>query len=100
MSNTEKLYTLTERPSNELKTATLREKVAAMQHEIWGSWMKEIFASGVENPDGSWTIPASQVQQWREAMCGYAELSEEEKAKSRQLADEVYSLLNSDFNPS
>ncbi|MCL4296170.1 MAG: hypothetical protein KJ077_10600 [Anaerolineae bacterium] len=72
----------------------LREKLAALQHEIWSHWMRWQFSVGTFNEDGSWTMPAEKAQRWQRQMnTSYSELSETEKESDREQADKVLAVL-------
>lgn len=65
------------------------EALAALQHDIWASWMKWQFSCGMDNADGSWTMPAFKVERWKRQMnTPYAELSEREKDGDRDVIRE------------
>jgi hypothetical protein len=67
-----------------------RERLAAIQHEIWTHWMKYQFSVCIKNEDGSLTIPADKVERWERQMATpYSELSEQEKMSDRDQADKL-----------
>ncbi len=71
-----------------------REKIAAVQHEVWSHWMKYLFSVCVENEDGSCTIPADKVQRWtRQLNTPYNALMDKEKESDREQADKVLAIL-------
>ena len=75
--------------------AMLREQLAEVQHEIWACWMSYLFRISIQNEDGTYTIPADKVEQWkRQIQTLYSELSEQEKEGDREQADKVLSILN------
>jgi hypothetical protein len=72
----------------------LREKLSAVQHDIWAHWMRYLFSVSVRNPDGSYTIPSDKVERWqRQAQLAYVALSEREKDSDREQADRVLAEL-------
>ena len=68
-----------------------RERIAAVQHEIWSHWMRYLFSvCGELNDDGSATIPAYNVERWHRQMAtGYADLTDKERESDRNQADKV-----------
>jgi hypothetical protein len=74
--------------------ATLRERIAAVQHRIWAHWMEYLFSVCTLNEDGSCTIPADKVARWtRQVETDYAELTEQERASDRDMADWVLAAI-------
>ncbi len=72
----------------------LRERLAALSHEIWADWMKYQF-SKCAPLDFRLTIPEWAVTRWsRQINTPYAELSEAEKALDREQADKILGVLN------
>jgi len=54
--------------------------IADVQHEIWSHWMRYVFDLFDENDDGSVTISAEKVLQWkRQTETRYKDLSWNEK---------------------
>jgi hypothetical protein len=75
----------------------LRERLAAIQHEIWAHWMKHLFSVSIRNADGSYTIPLDKARRWHEQVQRhYTELSECEKDSDREQADKILVALNQD----
>lgn len=71
-----------------------RERLAAVQHEIWASWQAWVFKVSTPNPDGSMTIPANLVARWqRQIQTPYSQLSESEQASDLRQADKVIEVL-------
>ena len=68
-----------------------RERIAAVQHEIWSHWMRHLFSvCGELNDDGSATISAYNVERWHRQMAtGYADLTDKERESDRNQADKV-----------
>lgn len=74
----------------------LREALAAQEHEQWSGWMNYLFGLSRHNSDGTVTIPADKVAQWkRQAAMPYALLSEQEQASDRAEADKALAIVNS-----
>lgn len=73
-----------------------REKIAAVQHEIWSHWMKYLFSVSVKNEDGSYIIPAAKVERWQRQMATpYEALTDREKESDQDQADKVLAVLES-----
>jgi hypothetical protein len=64
------------------------EEFADEIHEVWASWAGYMLMDvGIQNEDGSITIPKSSVERWnRQMTTPYSELSEKEKNSDRQIA--------------
>jgi hypothetical protein len=64
------------------------EELADEIHEVWASWAGYMLMDvGIQNEDGSITIPKSSVERWnRQMTTPYSELSEKEKNSDRQIA--------------
>lgn len=68
----------------------VRERLAAVAHEIWAHWMHYLFSKCEQNPDGSVTIPVGLVLRWcRQIDTPYNELSEQERESDRHQADKI-----------
>lgn len=80
---------------NSQNATELREKLAAIQHEIWAHWMKYLFSVGaVRGKDGAHIIYPKSVQRWKRQMqTPYNKLSEEEKESDRHQADKVLAVV-------
>jgi hypothetical protein len=77
----------------------LREKLAEIQHAIWAHWMTHLLSVSTRNEDGTYTIPADKVEQWKRQMhTPYSELSEYEKESDRDQADTVLAVLEEDVS--
>ena len=67
----------------------LREKLAALNHEQWMRWAKDIQA---------WVSPEDQQrwrwEEWPQYMVPYEELAEEAKDKHREWADKILELID------
>ena len=73
---------------------TLRDKLAAVQHEIWAHWMRYQFSVCIPQEDGSLLIPAKKVERWRRQMeTVYADLTEQEQRSDLEQADKVLAAL-------
>ena len=75
----------------------LIEKLAALAHMQWSSWMKYLFEKSIAHPDGCVTIPKELVARWsRQLNTEYAELPEEEKTSDRheahRILDQIFTL--------
>ncbi len=76
----------------------LREKLAALIHDMWSGWIDHVASKSTFNFDGSMTIPAGFVVRRERQMRGsYDDLSEEEKDSDRREADKVLALLKEHF---
>ncbi len=72
----------------------MKEKLAALAHEMWAGWMTWMFAKGTYNTDGTWTMPKDLVERWeRQRMTPYSELSEDEKMSDRDEADKMLKIM-------
>lgn len=67
----------------------MREKIAAIQHEIWVHWMTYMFSVCYKVSDGSVLIPADKVQLWKRKFCSYSRLTEKERESDRDQANKV-----------
>lgn len=69
-------------------------KLADVQHEIWSHWMKYLFEVSVQNDDGTVTIPADKVENWkRQMVTRYADLSSKEQESDIEQAQKVVAAL-------
>lgn len=76
----------------------LREKIAAVQHEIWAHWMRYLFSVSIKNEDGSCTIPVEKVQRWmRQLDTPYDALTDKEQSSDREQAEKVLAIWNEVF---
>jgi len=74
--------------------ASLRERLADVQHDIWAHWMDYQFSVCQYNEDGSVTIPADKVERWmRQQGAPYDALTEKERESDRHQADKVLAVL-------
>lgn len=69
---------------------TTKEKLAAIQHEIWSHWMKYMFSVCQEMPhSGGFIIPAEKVERWKRQMeTDYNDLTEKEKQSDIEVVEE------------
>ena len=82
-------------PSNSIFSASTREVVADVQHQIWAHWMTYLFSICPINSDGSVTIPAKKVERWTtQANIAYSDLTEKEKDSDRHEADKVLAVIS------
>ena len=76
------------------ETAARRERIAAIQHEIWAHWMFHLITLSDFNSDGSLTIPVEKMARWRRQMAiPYSQLSESEQTSGLRQADKVLEVL-------
>lgn len=79
---------------NPRERANVKESLAALQHKIWGHWMRYLFQVSVYNDDGTVTVPADKVVRWqRQSTMTYSQLTEAEKDSDRRIASEVLGAL-------
>jgi hypothetical protein len=79
----------------------LRERLAALQHEIWAHWMRFMLAQGCYRElelDGKaqrvWIMPEEKRVRWgRQMNTPYEALSEHERGSDREQADKILALL-------
>lgn len=69
-------------------------QLADVQHEIWSHWMKYLFEVSIENDDGTVTIPADKVENWKRQMTThYSDLSSKEQASDLEQAEKVMAVI-------
>ena len=74
----------------------MRQKLAAVQHEIWSHWMKYLFSVCQHEPAGVEVILPNEAERWKRQMnTPYSELTEKEKESDRDQADKVIAVLES-----
>ena len=67
-----------------------RERIAAVQHEIWSHWMRYLFSVCPPDSFGNGIIPAEKAQRWQRQMnTDYANLTDKERESDRDQADKV-----------
>ena len=72
----------------------MREKLAALQHQLWADWMAYLFSVSTCNENGTYTIPVEKVERWKRQMqMPYDGLPESEKESDRELADKMLAIL-------
>jgi hypothetical protein len=72
----------------------LRERLAAVQHEIWAHWMRYLFSRTLGGNAEGVIIPNDLVIRWqRQADAPYARLAESERESDRHQADKVLAIL-------
>jgi hypothetical protein len=95
----QEIYRLSKRLQANPLTADF-EAHAALEHDIWGSWMYHMFSQGTMNPDGTWTMPAWAVERWTRQMNeSYHNLSEKEKESDREQVRKHLSLIQALHRP-
>ena len=73
---------------------TLHEELADLCHEQWAGWMRYLFDNGIDNYDGSWTMPAEFVERWRRQMkMPYLKLSKSEQDSDRREVDKFLEVV-------
>lgn len=83
-----------------LDSESLREQLAAIEHERWSGWMHYMFNRTAFNDDGTWTMPAWAVERWtRQMNTPYAELTEKEKGSDRAEVDKTLTAIRSVLYP-
>lgn len=77
----------------------LRERLAAIQYDIWARWMRYLFSCCNTGTD-DWTgdpvlmIPKDKVDRWKRQMeTPYADLTEKEKDSDREQADKILAVI-------
>lgn len=69
------------------------EKLAAIEHERWGSWQQHMHSRGVSSNNGLLFIGAD-IERWeRQIRTQYSELSEAEKDSDRHQVDKYWPLI-------
>lgn len=78
----------------------LREKLAAIEHDRWSSWVSYMFMDlGTMNEDGTFTIHAWSVEkQKRQATTPYLKLSRDEQLADLREVDRYWPLVHSHAN--
>ena len=67
---------------------SLREKLAALEHDQWANWMRYMFAN----------FNKENIERWkRQIELPYELLTEGEKESDRTWADKVIALINEHF---
>jgi hypothetical protein len=76
----------------------VRERLAAVQHEIWAHWMRYLFDVCETNDtrDGRVVIiPADKVKRWQRQMnTPYVDLTDREQESDRHQADKILATLD------
>lgn len=64
---------------------SLIDELAAIEHERWSHWQRNVHAKCHRQADGSLVIPAEHAARWeRQIAAPYADLDEEEKEADRE----------------
>lgn len=72
----------------------LKDELAYIQHEIWGSWQKYLHSKCTINSDGSLTIPSGLVERWeRQINSTYNELSDKEQSSDMEQVDKFIDII-------
>jgi hypothetical protein len=75
---------------------TLRERLAAIEHERWADWQRYLHSKATDliGSGGALVIPADLVERWeRQIATPYADLSEAEKDADREQVDRYWPLV-------
>jgi hypothetical protein len=79
------------------KEKILFEKLASIQHKIWGSWQKYLHSKCTKTKKGL-LIPMADVKRWEHQInTPYSKLSKEEKNGDREQANKYISLISKLF---
>lgn len=73
----------------------LREMLAEQVHVSWSGWVRyQLVTKGIQNEDGSVTVPKEFVERWtRQMKTTHDQLPEEEKSPDRTEADSYISVI-------
>jgi hypothetical protein len=64
---------------------SLKEQLAAIEHERWSHWQQYVHSQGLRQADGSLLLPADLVARWdRQIDTEYSELCDKEKESDRE----------------
>lgn len=76
---------------------TLRQQLAAIEHERWADWQEYVHSKGkarVIDGEALWCLPMGLVHAWNKQIATpYAELSEREKASDMEQVDRYWPLI-------
>lgn len=73
---------------------SLREELAASEHDRWSRWMEHVFKVSFHLASGDVIIPKSYADGWkRQIATQYAGLSEHEKDSDREEADRTIAIF-------
>ena len=73
---------------------SVREEIAAVQHEIWAHWMRYLFDCCEAGSTGELIIPSDKVWHWKRQMTiKYSDLTEKEQGSDREQADKILRVL-------
>lgn len=74
---------------------SLKQQLAANAHRSWARWTTHLLNQCQTNSDGSITIPASSVLQWkRQIATSYEDLTLDEQSSDEREADLIIDILN------
>jgi hypothetical protein len=70
------------------------EALAALSHEQWSGWMRQVVAQCEHLSGGNLLIPSKYVERWaRQVNTPYADLTEAEQNYDRKEAHRILALL-------
>ncbi len=73
----------------------IRERLAALCHQQWSSWIAYMLEKGCFRDDGTWVIPAEHIERWQKQGCTcYQDLIPEVRAADRAKADSILELFD------
>lgn len=73
----------------------LFEKLASIEHERWGDWMKYMFSKELVPIEGDTVMPKDNCDRWRKQMItDYKDLSEQEKDSNREQVMRYWHLIS------
>lgn len=77
---------------------SLKEELAAIEHDRWAHWQKYMHEKCIQNEDGSLTIPKEFVSKWSlQIATPYAALSEKAKDSDREQVDKYFPTIKEFF---
>ena len=78
--------------------SSLKEELAAIEHDRWAHWQKYMHEKCIENEDGSLTIPKEIVGKWNlQIATPYSALSEKAKDSDREQVDKYLPTIKEFF---
>lgn len=77
----------------------MRERLAAVQHDIWAHWMRYQFSVCLPNGLGGALIPSDKAERWQRQMdTPYADLTDKEQQSDRHQADKVLGVVQPELD--